>query len=138
MYNRNNTANLAHQAFGTGVLRTLNRSKCQFCNEICSSGAELDSHLRSRHSYTGTDIHVWEGGPMEHALKPQEENEPYICPHCQKTFSFLCHYKRHLVIHSKDRPHKCELCSSCFKRKDHLLDHVRRRHGKPFAPSSNT
>lgn len=75
---------------------------------------------------------------MEHAQKPQEENEPYICPHCQKTFSFLCHYKRHLVIHSQDRPHKCELCASCFKRKDHLWDHVRRRHGKPFAPSSNT
>lgn len=54
---------------------------------------------------------------MEHAQKPQEENEPYICPHCQKTFSFLCHYKRHLVIHSQDRPHKCELCASCLNGK---------------------
>lgn len=125
----------AHQAFGTDDPRTVNRRKCQFCNELYSSDAELDAHLRTAHGLAGTN--VWEGSSIEHAQKQQEENGPFICPHCQKTFSFLCHYKRHLVIHSKDRPHKCELCSSCFKRKDHLWDHVRRRHGKQYAPSSN-
>ncbi len=58
----------------------------------------------------------------------------YMCsfPDCQKTFKFESEMKRHLAIHSCDRPYTCTFpdCGKTFKRADALSNHFRIHSGK--------
>ncbi|XP_048730294.1 zinc finger and BTB domain-containing protein 5-like isoform X6 [Ostrea edulis] len=124
------------------------RSTCHVCGDVCRSRSELVLHLRTRHNFPEADLFRGAGEivPQGNACMPgnlmthpmEGENEPFTCPHCQKTFNFLCHFKRHLVIHSEARPHKCNICSNGFKRRDHLIDHIRRKHGQTYTQSDHT
>lgn len=35
---------------------------------------------------------------------------PYFCEHCDYTAMFECDIKRHQLVHSKQKQHKCEIC----------------------------
>ena len=53
-----------------------------------------------------------------------------VCPHCPKSVSFTCtsNFRRHLRLHSGERPYACTLCSYTATRKQHLQSHILRRH----------
>lgn len=53
-----------------------------------------------------------------------------ICPHCPKSVSFTCssNFRRHLRLHSGERPYKCNHCAYTATRKQHLQSHLARRH----------
>ncbi|XP_062587519.1 uncharacterized protein LOC134249160 isoform X13 [Saccostrea cucullata] len=121
-------------------------SRDDFSNESSSNlGADpnvswQDSFNKAQHVPGESDFSAHVRNIIERSMiaEPPVEssgNEPFICPHCGKTFTFLCHYRRHLVIHSEARPHICSICSNAFKRRDHLADHMRRKHGRKFAPN---
>ena len=44
---------------------------------------------------------------------------------CGKTFKFKSEMKRHLTIHSNERPYTCSVCEKTFKRADALGNHVK-------------
>jgi len=54
--------------------------------------------------------------------RPQDR---YACSYCSKSFMHICNLKRHLLIHTGEKPHKCPFCSyranvySCLRR--HVL-----------------
>lgn len=53
-------------------------------------------------------------GPL---VKPGDAHQ---CTECDKTFTRATHLKRHMTIHSEERPFSCDLCDKKFRRADHL------------------
>lgn len=55
------------------------------------------------------------------------KTKAYVCPlySCQRLFKRLEHLKRHVRMHTMERPFLCELCQRRFSRADNLAQHVR-------------
>lgn len=52
----------------------------------------------------------------------------YACDVCKRELSHLTSYRRHMKLHTMDRPHKCPVCSKGFIRKYHCIDHLNKHH----------
>ncbi|XP_046358785.2 uncharacterized protein LOC124136795 isoform X1 [Haliotis rufescens] len=50
------------------------------------------------------------------------------CNICGKVCSKPCDLKRHILMHTGERPYKCEVCGKCFKAKASMLYHQRAAH----------
>ncbi|KAJ5264638.1 Zinc finger C2H2 [Penicillium chrysogenum] len=50
----------------------------------------------------------------------------FPCQHCNKTYSYEKHLRRHLLRHTGDRPYTCVLCKAAFSRSDTLKRHVQK------------
>ncbi|XP_066254698.1 zinc finger protein ZFP2-like isoform X10 [Euwallacea similis] len=55
----------------------------------------------------------------------------YPCPYCSKPFMQRCKLKNHLIIHSAERPWRCQVCDKTFKHKRVLDYHEKTVHGDP-------
>lgn len=137
--------NNCNKAFGHANLlvahaRTHTREKkiiCEFdgCLAAFASSGELASHVRTH-----------------------TQHRPFICQECSKAFTqmcalnvhkrvhsglkrFICHFAnctmmfaessdliKHQRTHTKDRPHKCQICTRSFRQSGALTDHMRRDH----------
>ncbi|XP_077517024.1 zinc finger protein 784-like isoform X2 [Amblyomma americanum] len=51
------------------------------------------------------------------------------CPYCPFVTRFASAIRRHLVRHTKERPHKCHLCPQNFQRRYQLTRHLVHQHG---------
>ena len=57
-------------------------------------------------------------------------SEVYSCPVCQKLFSAQFFLKRHLLIHTGEKPFPCHYCDKSFNRKANLKRHMHTQHRK--------
>ncbi|KAG5448361.1 hypothetical protein CSKR_107070 [Clonorchis sinensis] len=99
--------------------------KCLDCPNSYRSKIHLEYHIRQRHRlelapYVCHTCHkrfVTESRLRQHAdsvhsntMKPN-----YVCLLCAASFSCRSSLKRHMVIHSGERPYKCTICHKLFK-----------------------
>uniref|UniRef100_A0A8C5D7L4 Gastrula zinc finger protein XlCGF7.1-like n=1 Tax=Gouania willdenowi TaxID=441366 RepID=A0A8C5D7L4_GOUWI len=59
--------------------------------------------------------------------------KPFQCDVCSKCFLQKAHVKQHMIVHTGEKPFQCDVCSKCFTRKIGLKVHMRIHTGeKPF------
>ncbi|XP_062383025.1 zinc finger protein 281b [Sardina pilchardus] len=69
-----------------------------------------------------------DGGPMSPNCKP------HICEHCNAAFRSSYHLRRHVLIHTGERPFRCSQCNMSFIQKYLLQRHEKIHSGeKPFS-----
>ncbi|XP_068211001.1 zinc finger and BTB domain-containing protein 14-like isoform X7 [Palaemon carinicauda] len=58
----------------------------------------------------------------------------YQCSDCPYFTHRRNHLKKHILVHTKEKPHQCPMCPSAFSQKGNLKTHLRTHTGeKPFA-----
>ena len=62
-----------------------------------------------------------------------EDNNKLACSHCGKKFGTKGRLKRHLIVHTKERPFSCQFCDYTCAQKDNIIRHTRTHTGeRPF------
>ncbi|XP_044727309.1 zinc finger protein 91-like [Chrysoperla carnea] len=82
---------------------------CEFCPKTFVHQASLKIHIKQVH---------------ENQI-PERKHLCNVCGHASRTSNGL---RRHLLIHSNERPYACEHCDKTYRRPDHLRDHVSHVH----------
>ncbi|XP_045773486.1 zinc finger protein 883-like [Maniola jurtina] len=87
--------------------------ECPECHVVFEKHRSLASHLKKHKIKVG--------------LKSQGT---YYCGYCDKRFALKTLLRRHMKLHTEDRPFKCTQCSQCYTRQDQLVMHMSKHDGK--------
>ncbi|XP_055386912.1 zinc finger protein 675-like [Condylostylus longicornis] len=77
--------------------------KCIYCSRIFKTATTYNKHI-----------------------KQHEENN--ICKFCEKRFLRFDQLKKHLLIHTGEKPYKCKICPVSFSVSSNLKEHILTRH----------
>ncbi|XP_069068730.1 zinc finger protein 711 isoform X1 [Pleurodeles waltl] len=110
---------------------------CQYCDFRCADQSNLKTHIKTKH---GPDLpykceHCSQAFMDERELEEHLElfqgHKTHPCPHCEHKSSNSSDLKRHIIsVHTKDFPHKCEVCDRGFHRPSELKKHSESHKGK--------
>ncbi|XP_013161929.1 PREDICTED: zinc finger protein OZF-like [Papilio xuthus] len=81
--------------------------KCEECDKTFNKERALISHRRKHKNYVTKD-------------------KNFECDYCHKMFSMKSLLKRHLKLHSTNRPFQCNQCSKSYTRQDQLIEHIKK------------
>ncbi|MCJ8733903.1 hypothetical protein PDJAM_G00229060 [Pangasius djambal] len=109
---------------------------CQRCDFRCADPSNLKTHVKSKH---GAEL------PFKCAHCPQafaddkdlqrhmevfQGHKTHQCPHCEHKSTNSSDLKRHVIsVHTKDFPHKCDVCEKGFHRPSELKKHAETHRG---------
>ncbi|XP_049622556.1 zinc finger protein 711 isoform X2 [Suncus etruscus] len=104
--------------------------QCQYCVFRCADQSNLKTHTRSKH---GNNLpykceHCAQAFGDERELQRHldlfQGHKTHQCPHCDHKSTNSSDLKRHIIsVHTKDFPHKCEVCDKGFHRPSELRKH---------------
>ncbi|NWS88266.1 ZN740 protein, partial [Toxostoma redivivum] len=107
-------------------------------------GSSPDLLVRSGNPWLGSGTFHWGIPPLRTPKSPPfqmvviEQNgsfqlKNFICDHCFGAFRSSYHLKRHILIHTGEKPFECDMCDMRFIQKYHLERHKRVHSGeKPY------
>ncbi|XP_076036391.1 uncharacterized protein LOC143022175 [Oratosquilla oratoria] len=62
-------------------------------------------------------------------LDPEKyEQRKYVCHYCNRRFGWSTDLKRHVILHTGEKPFQCKVCTYAFTRKFLLQNHMRKMH----------
>ncbi|XP_075428981.1 zinc finger protein 711 isoform X3 [Ascaphus truei] len=110
---------------------------CHFCEFRCADQSNLKTHIKSRH---GTDL-PFKCEQCPQAFTDEKEllrhtelfqgHKTHQCPHCDHKSTNSSDLKRHIIsVHTKEFPHKCDVCEKGFHRPSELKKHSETHKGK--------
>lgn len=82
--------------------------KCPTCDKTFRAKCSLSKHIKTKHT--------------------EGEERSFKCIECGRGFWCNFTYKRHLLIHTGQKPYKCSVCGRAFRQDNHLKEHFKRKH----------
>ncbi|XP_030376283.1 zinc finger protein 708-like isoform X2 [Scaptodrosophila lebanonensis] len=101
--------------------------KCELCDRIFPTIGGLRRHESS----------VPHRNKLSKTLDASQVERSFQCFFCDKKFVTSSNRTVHHRVHTGDRPYKCEVCNSSFKRNHHLRRHERRLEHKKMIMMAN-
>ncbi|CAG0880122.1 unnamed protein product [Darwinula stevensoni] len=113
---------------------------CSQCGKSFSYRQLLQRHIHATHESRKQDdfyvcpvchkAYLHKHTLKDHLSREHLKEKRYSCEECGKVFFKQDDLKKHLRIHSDDRPFICTVCGLMFRTSSHLLDHERRHQGQ--------
>ncbi|XP_020820167.1 zinc finger protein 711 isoform X5 [Phascolarctos cinereus] len=110
---------------------------CHHCIFRCADQSNLKTHMKAKH---GTVLPYKcehcpqafsEEAELQQHLELFQGHKTHQCPHCDHKSTNSSDLKRHIIsVHTKDFPHKCEVCEKGFHRPSELKKHGETHKGK--------
>ena len=107
---------------------------CEVCHKVFENQTALKHHSSvhvndKTHSCTTCGLMFGTAHDLKLHLKTHTGQTPkYVCDVCKKRWVHSFELKRHMVVHSDEKPHFCQHCDLRFKRAADLKRHTRKRH----------
>ena len=61
-------------------------------------------------------------------IECQKSNKSYICPYCNRFFDHKNNFRKHIRVHTGERPYSCSLCPFSANQKVQLTKHLFNKH----------
>jgi len=114
---------------------------CPLCDFTCSTeNPDLKLHIRKHHMPLegGLEAFVCDTcGLMAVSKKDLQQHRKFhkkgpelklFCEYCSFVTDCMSRLRRHLLVHTKERPFQCGLCQYRASQKEHVLRHMRSQH----------
>ncbi|KAF7259230.1 Zinc finger protein [Paragonimus skrjabini miyazakii] len=130
-------------------------TKCYQCKDLFPTLVELNAHFMREHScILKTELEhakSWKSHAVEsmcfklsakqlHSEFEQKliqgtvNSTGYPCPYCEYFAKWPTELQKHIMVHSKERPHRCVICGLSYKWKWDLGRHFDKSHHKGMNP----
>ena len=83
---------------------------------------------RTQHECDVCEKCFTQSGSLKRHMRIHTNEKPYECDVCEKCFRQAGTLKDHMRIHANEKPYECDVCEKCFRTSGQLKVHVRRYH----------
>ena len=92
--------------------------QCATCGEKFKQSIDLELHMFNAN---------------HHQNKPKRKRKVHQCEMCQKILTTSKGMRKHMLIHTGEKPFQCSECKKCFRQKGSLTTHMRTHTGdRPY------
>ncbi|XP_034243422.1 gastrula zinc finger protein XlCGF26.1-like [Thrips palmi] len=138
---------MEHRQIHTSSSAECHKYYCEHCGHSFQQKQNFNNHMRVQEGDNHPCYLCFKQFPQFNKMKAhmryQHKVEPpdsmckntgvFVCLHCQKEFGHVVPLKRHLRVHSGNKPFKCADCGESFRGGNDLKVHIRIHTGeRPF------